>query len=227
MEATLDGVGRKGNGKNAARRLRRAGQVPAVVYGGVAQATETPQAMGIPIAVDPKALLKILHSESGANTLIGLQIDGGAPSRVMVKEFQLDPVTHRLLHADFYRVAMDKRITITVPITIKGEARGVKLQAGILDFVHRDVEIECLPGEIPEHIEVDVTELMIGQGVRLRDVCSGVTWAPVSDLDTLLVHVIAPMAEEAPPAAAEAVVAPPAEPEVIKKGKVEKPEVEE
>ena len=81
-----------------------------------------------------------------------------------MQEYQLDPVTHQLLHADFYRVAMDKLLTVTVPVIVKGEAKGVKQQGGMLDFVHREIEIECLPGDIPEHIEVDVTELMLDQG---------------------------------------------------------------
>ena len=219
MEATLTAATRDGRGKNEARRLRRAGQVPAVLYGG-----ETRQ--GLPIAVDPKALLRILHSESGVNTLIGLTVDGGTSSQVLVKEFQLDPIGHELLHVDFFRLALDKAITVTVPVTLTGEPAGVKQQGGLLDFVQRDVQVECMPTEIPEHIEVDVSELMIGQGVRLRDVLGEVTWTPVSDPETLLVHVIAPKVEEEEPTeevAEEGAAAPVegAEPEVIKKGKAE------
>lgn len=221
MEAILEAVTRQPGSKNVARRLRRDGRIPAVLYGGHG---EDQRAEALPVTVDPRAVLKILHSESGANTLIGLKVDGRGENRVMIKEYQLDPVTHRLLHADFYRVAMDKRITVTVPITIKGEARGVKQQDGLLDFVHREVDVECLPGDIPEHIEVDVTDLMIGQGIRLRDLTGQVKWTPVSDVDTMLVHVIAPKAEEVPAAAVEAVPAAPAEPEIIKKGKAEKAE---
>ena len=115
---------------------------------------------GVAVAVDPKAVLRILHSDSGANTLITLKLDGGQ-SRVMVKEYQLDPVTHQLLHADFYQLAMDKAITVTVPVLIKGEPKGVKLQGGLLDFVTRDIQVQCLPTDIPEHIDVDVSELML------------------------------------------------------------------
>ena len=207
------------------RRLRRAGMVPAVLYGGPARA-EGGKPEAEPIAVDPKPLLRILHSGLGANTLIGLHV-GGDESRVMIREYQLDPVTHALLHADFYRVALDKRVTVTVPIVVKGEARGVKQQGGLLDFVHREIQVECLPTDIPEHIEVDVSELMLNQGIRLRDVTESATWTPLSDLDTLLVHVIAPKAEvEAvtPEATAAAAATAPAEPEVIKKGKLEKAE---
>ena len=219
MEATLAAAKRDGRGKNEARRLRRAGQVPAVVYGG-----ETRE--GLPITVDPKALLRILHSESGVNTLIGLTVDGGKSSQVLVKEFQLAPIGSELLHVDFYRLALDKAITVTVPVTLTGEPAGVKQQGGLLDFVQRDVQVECMPKEIPEHIEVDVSELMIGQGVRLRDVLADVTWTPVSEPETLLVHVIAPKVEEEEPEeevaeGAEAAPAEGAEPEVIKKGKAE------
>jgi large subunit ribosomal protein L25 len=172
-------------------------------------------------------LSRLLHSQSGVNTIIGLSVDGGAPTRVMVREFQLDPVSHHLLHADFYRIAMDKTIRVTVPIVVKGEARGVKQQGGLLDFVHREIQVECLPADIPEHIEVDVSELMLNQGIRLRDVTESAKWTPLNDPDTLLVHVIAPRAEveaPTPEATAAAAATAPAEPEVIKKGKAEKAE---
>jgi large subunit ribosomal protein L25 len=216
MAATLQATRRDSRGKNEARRLRAGGRIPAVVYGAAGQGSVD----ATPIAVDPKALLRILHSESGVNTLIGLSLDEGAETRVLVKEYQVDPITHQLLHADFFRVAMDRLLTVTVPILLKGEARGVKQQGGLLDFVHRDVEIECLPSEIPEHIEVDVSELLLGQSVRLRDLTGNVRWTPVSEPDTMIVHIVAPRAEEAP-AAVEAPAAP-AEPEIIKKGKAEK-----
>jgi large subunit ribosomal protein L25 len=218
MDATLQGVKRGSRGKNEARRHRAAGRLPAVVYGG---------GDSLVITVEPKALSRILHSESGANTLITLSVDGESDSRVLVKEYQLDPITRDLLHADFYRVAMDKPITVTVSIVLKGEPKGVKQQDGILDFVQREVEIECLPGDIPEHIEVDVSDLALNEGVRLRDVVKDVKWTPVSDLDTLLAHVVPlrVVAEEPAPAAEPAAVATvPAEPEVIKKGKTDKDE---
>ena len=190
-DATLAAVTREERGKNEARRLRRAGQLPAVLYGGKSSA-------GVAIKMDPKELLEILHSESGVNTLIALSVDGGAASQVLVKEFQLDPVSNELLHVDFYRPPLDKVITVTVPVTLAGEAAGVKQQGGLVDFVQRDVQVECLPTEIPEHLEVDVSPLMIGQGVRLRDLLEGVVWKPVSDPDTLLVHVVAPKVEAEP-----------------------------
>jgi large subunit ribosomal protein L25 len=223
MDATLQAAKRSMRGKNEARRLRASGHIPGVVY-GAQKAGERPAP--IPVAVDPKPLLRILHSESGANTLITLKIDGEGDSRVLVKEFQLDPVTHQVLHADFYRVNMDRRITVTVPIVLKGEPRGVKQDGGVLDFVHREVEIEVLPAQIPGAIEVDVSGLGIGDAVHLRDMAADAVWTAVSDVDTMLVHVIMPrLVEEPAPVEAAAVAAAPAaaaEPEVIKKGKVEK-----
>jgi large subunit ribosomal protein L25 len=220
MEAVLEALKRDRFGKNEAGRLRREGQLPSVLYGGPGAAGAR-EAM--PIAVEPKALMRILHSESGANTLITLKL-AGESSQVMLREYQLDPVSHQLLHADFYRVALDKPITVTVPVVLRGEAPGVKQQGGLLDFVHREVSVECLPADIPESIEVDVSSLMLNQSLRLRDVAESVKWRPVSDLDIMLVHVVAPRIEAEPvPAEAEAAAAP-AEPEVIKKGKAEKDE---
>ena len=221
MDATLEAVSRNRFGKNEAGRIRREGQIPAVVY-GEAHAAE-------PVSVNPKDLLRILHSESGANTLISLKIDGKGAAKVLVKEYQLHPVEQNLLHADFYLVAMDKVLRVTVPVHLTGEAKGIKAQGGIVDFVHREVVLECLPADIPEHITVDVTELMLHDGVRVRDLDTGGKWKPVSDGAMLIVHVIAPKAEPEPVAAdAAAAAAPtaPAEPEVIKKGKVDKPEDE-
>ena len=222
MDATLQAEKREGRGKNEARRLRAGGRIPAVVYGAE-------KGKAVEIAVDPKTLLRILHSESGVNTLIGLQLDGG-DTRVLVKEYQLDPIDHKLLHVDFYQVAMDKALTVTVPIVLKGEARGVKQQGGIVDFVHREIEIEVLPGDIPENITGDVSELLMHEGVRVRDLkTEGAKWTAVSDPDMMIVHVVALKAEEepAPAEAAAAVPTAPAEPEVIKKGKADKEEEKE
>jgi large subunit ribosomal protein L25 len=221
MDATLQAEKRETRGKNEARRLRAAGRIPAVVYG-------VEKGKAVEISVDPKILSRILHSESGVNTLIALQGLGEAgDTRVLVKEYQLDPIHHRMLHADFYQVAMDKTLTVTVPIELKGEARGVKQQGGIVDFVNREIEIECLPGDIPEHIDVDISELMLNQGIRLRDIhTEGAKWTPLSEADLMIVHVVPPKAEEPEPAAAEVAAVPgaAAEPEVIKKGKPEKEE---
>ncbi|HTU99866.1 MAG TPA: 50S ribosomal protein L25 [Luteitalea sp.] len=205
MDTTLEAVARESRGKNEARRLRVSGKIPAVVYGG----GQEPQA----VAVSPKELSRLLHSEAGLNTLIDLTLDG-ATTKVIVKDFLLQPVTHHLLHADFYRVDVNKKVQVKVAVRLHGEPRGVKLQGGVLDFVHREVEVETLPTEIPEHIDIEVGELSIGDGVYVRDVAQGQKWTPVSSADLLLVHVVAPRAatdDAATPAAAE--------PEVAKKGK--------
>jgi large subunit ribosomal protein L25 len=217
MEAILEATMRDTFGKNEARRTRQAGRVPAVVYGASADAAQAKVAT--PIAVQPKALSKILHSESGANTLISLKLAGG-DAKVLIKEYQLDPVTHQILHADFYRVAMDKMLTVTIPVVTKGEPKGVKQQGGILEFIRREIEVECLPGDIPEHVEIDVSELMLHEGIRVRDLAPDPTWKPISEAELMLVHVIMPKAEEAP-AATDVAAAPAAtaEPELIKKGK--------
>ncbi|PYR65431.1 MAG: 50S ribosomal protein L25 [Acidobacteria bacterium] len=227
MDATLDAKKRDGRGKNEARRLRASGQVPAVVYGARKEG-QLPE--GVPVAVDPKELLRILHSESGANTLINLKLEG-RESRVMVRDYQLDPVTHQLLHADLYQLAMDKAIVVSVPVVIKGEPAGVKQQGGLLDFVTRDIQVQCLPTDIPEHIDVDVSELALHQSIRVKDIATNPKWKTVTDGETMLVHVVMPKAEEsaATAEAAEGAAAAPAaaasaEPEVIKKGKTEKEE---
>src|SRR6185312_12522397 len=113
-----------------------------------------------------------------------------AGGKVLVKEYQLDPIDHRLLQADLYAVAMDKTIVVTVPIVIKGEPKGVKQQGGVVDFVNREIEVECLPGDIPEHIDIDISELMLHQGIRVRDIATDPKWQPVTEGDAMLVHVI-------------------------------------
>src|SRR3954471_22368425 len=218
MEAVLEAQARDTFGKNEARRTRRGGQVPGILYGGGGK-TATP------IAVAPKALLKILHSEAGQNTLIALKLAGAGNNRVLVKDFQLDPITHEVLHVDFLQIAMDKLLQVTIPIILHGEPKGVKQQGGILEIIRREIVIEVLPADIPEHVDVDVTELMLHQGVRVRDIAVNAKWKPVSDLDLMLVHVIMPKAVEvAAPADAAARGAAAAEPEVMKKGKKDEEE---
>jgi large subunit ribosomal protein L25 len=221
MDATLQVEKRDGRGKNEARRLRAAGRIPAVVYGAEKN-------KAVEIAVDPKVLLRILHSESGVNTLIGLEGVDLAGGKVLVKEYQLDPIDHKLLHADFYAVAMDKALTVTVPVVLKGEPKGVKQQGGVVDFVNREIEVECLPGDIPENITVDVSELMLHEGIRVKDIVPSGQWKAVSEPEMMIVHVVTVKAEEEPApadaAAAAAAPAVPAEPEVIKKGKKEEEE---
>src|SRR3954466_3556039 len=221
MEAILEAQVRETFGKNEARRTRREGKVPAVLYGGGNGTGATP------IAVPPKALLKILHSESGQNTLIALKLAGAGDNRVLVKDFQLDPITHEVLHVDFLKIAMDKLLQVTIPIIVHGEPKGVKQQGGILEHIRREIEIEVLPADIPEHIDVDVTELMLHQGIRVRDIATNAKWKPISDMELMLVHVIMPKVEEAAAttdAAAGAATATPADPEVMKKGKKDEEE---
>jgi large subunit ribosomal protein L25 len=229
MDATLDAVKRNTKGKNEARRLRAAGRIPAVLYG--AQKAGDPPAPE-QVAVDPKPFMRILHSASGLNTLITLKVQGGSDARVLVKNVQLDPITHKPLHADFYRVNMDRKLQVTVPVVLRGEARGVKQDGGVLDFVHREIELEVLPANIPDAIEVDVTNLGIGDSVHVRDLAADASWTPVSDPDMMIVHVVViKVAEETAAAAGAegaAAAAPAAgaasEPEVIKKGKTDKEE---
>lgn len=216
MEATLRAQKRDTRGKNEARRLRQQGLIPAVLYGGKGgEATA--------VAVDAKVLSGILHSEAGANSLIDLDVEGAGVTKVLVKDFLLEPVGRHLLHADFYRVAMDQKIQVTVPVVLVGEPKGVKLLGGILDIPHREVEIECLPGDIPEHLEIDVSDMTVGDAIRLRDIVGTAQWTALSDPDLMLAHVVpARVVEETPAeAAAAAPAAATSEPEVIKKGKTE------
>ena len=219
MDTTLEATRRERFGKNEAGRMRREGRIPAVLYGEGSK-TES-------ITVDPKALLRILRSQSGVNTLISLKLDGAGAAKVLVREYQIHPTERALLHADFYRVAMDKVLRVTVPVHLTGEAKGVKAEGGVVDFVHREVVLECLPADIPEHITLDVTELGLHDGIRVRDIPTGGKWKAISEQDMLIVHVVAPKVE-VEPVAVDAAAAPvaPAEPEVIKKGKIEKPDEE-
>ncbi len=197
-------------GKNASRRLRRAGRVPAILYGDHGPA--------IPIAVDPRAIQAVLGSGAGHNAIFSLEIKGKAPARVMLREWQVDPVLGHLLHVDMVRVARDAKLRVRVPIHVAGEAKGVKVQGGVFEFVLRDVEVECLPDDIPEFLTADVTELMIGKNLRVSDLPVGEKVRVLTDPERVVAHVVTLKAEEEKPAA-EAVEAAPAEPEVIKKGK--------
>ena len=204
-------------GKNASRRLRHAGRIPAVVYGGGGPA--------IPVTIDPKKIMEILQSEFGHNALFTLDIRGKAPARVMLREWQVDPIHGDLLHVDMVRVARDAMLKVKVPIHVTGEAKGVKVQGGIFEFVLREVEVECLPDDIPDHIAIDVTELTIGRNLRVADLPLGERVKALTDANRVVAHVVALKAEEEKPAA-EAVEAAPAEPEVIRKGKAEEVEAE-
>jgi large subunit ribosomal protein L25 len=217
MEATLEAVKRSGKGKNEARRLRASGKVPAVVYG----AQKPGDAIApVQVAVSPKEMMRILHSASGVNTLITLNVDGDSTQKVLVREFQLDPVTQALLHADFYRVNLEKKIAVKVPVVLHGEPKGVKTQGGVLEFLHKEIEVECLPTSIPEHVDIEVGHLELGQALYVRDLAANAGWSALSDADLMLVHVVNVKAAAEP--AADATPAAAAEPEVAKKGKADK-----
>jgi large subunit ribosomal protein L25 len=215
---------RASRGKNEARRTRRAGQIPAVVYG----AFKDPVA----VAVNPREIIKIIHSSTGFNTIFNLAISGGETDPVMVVDQQLDPIRGTLLHADLKRIDLTKRIRITVPVHTTGEPTGVKVQGGLLEIISRSIEIECLPDDIPESFTVDVSELAIGQSKRASDVALAGSLKLVSAPDTVIAHIVTLRAEEEAKPAEAAVVegaAPAAgtEPEVVKKGKKEEAPAED
>jgi large subunit ribosomal protein L25 len=208
---------RASRGKNEAHRTRRAGQIPAVIYGS----HKDPVA----VAVNPRDISKIIHSNTGYNTIFKMEIAGGETTPVMLVDRQVDPIRGTLLHADFKRIDLTKRIRVSVPVLTTGEAKGVKVQGGLLEVITRAVEIECLPDDIPEKFVVDVTELMIGQAKRASDVAMTGSMKLVSSPDAVIAHSVALRAEEVAAAPAEgaapAAGAAAAEPEVIKKGKKE------
>jgi large subunit ribosomal protein L25 len=210
----VEGNDRDTRGKGPARRTRRTGMIPAVLYGGKKDS--------IALAVNAKQVGKILRSETGHNSIFKVQL-GGKEEQAMVKDWQLDPLTGALIHVDLLRVAMDVRMRVRVPVHPVGEAQGVKLQGGIFETVTREIEIECLPGDIPEEFKVDISDLMIGKQIRAGDVQLDQQKAKlITDPTRVLFHVVTLKAEAEPTAeaAATAEVAP-AEPEVIKKGKKE------
>jgi large subunit ribosomal protein L25 len=172
--------------------------------------------------VSPREIGTILRSASGENTLFDLQLDGSR-RKVILKEFQVEPIKGRLLHADFYEVALDQALEVTVHVELAGVPVGVKVEGGILDFVTRELQVECLPTDIPEKIVVDVSELGMGKHVRVSEIKAPERVTILTDPDVVIAHVVAPRAEEVAPAAEVAAVpaegAAAAEPEVIKKGK--------
>ena len=198
-------------GKNEARRSRAGGRIPAVVYGAGKP--------NVPISVDRKALSDIFREGAGENAIFLLKLAGSDQSRhAMIRELQRDPVSRKPLHIDFVRVLMDVKITLKVPIEIVGVARGVKTDQGILDVVTREIEIECLPTKIPAHLAVDVTELGIGDAIRISELPAIEGVQIVDNPEKVVLHVTHPTREEEP-AAVAAEGAEPTEPEVLKKGK--------
>ena len=200
--------------KNAARRVRVKGRIPAVVYGA--------QEPSVAVEVDPKQILRILHSDAGHNSIFDLEI-GDAKAKAMIVDWQYEPIKGSLLHIDFKRIALDKAIRVEVPIQLVGVPVGVKTQGGILDQVLREVEIECLPTDIPSHIDVDVSALEFGHVLRVSDLPHAGKLKFLTDENTTVAHVVSIKEEvvATPDAAAAAATAGPAEPEVVKKGKQE------
>jgi large subunit ribosomal protein L25 len=210
----VEAAPRDSRGKNAARRLRVAGTVPAVLYGG----KSGPQAL----QVNTKHVSAILRSETGHNTILTVKTQGGEDFAI-VKEYQVDPIKGTLLHVDLLRVAMDVRMRVKVPVHTFGEPQGVKLQGGVFEVVTREIEIECLPADIPTEFKVDITNLMMGMQVHASDIpLDPQKMKLMTDPLRVLAHVVAlRVEEEKTPEAAAAEAATPAEPEVIKKGKKE------
>jgi large subunit ribosomal protein L25 len=211
----IEGQVREGRGKGPARRTRLAGMVPAVLYGGKKEA--------ISLTVNAKQVARILRSETGHNTIFTVTVAEGGAEKAMVRDWQVDPVSGKLLHVDLFRIAMDVRMRVMVPVHTFGEAQGVKLQGGVFETVTREVEVECLPGDIPEEFRVDITEMMIGKQLRAADLpFDPAKIKLLTDPVRVIAHVVVLKKEEEPVAdAAVTADAAPAEPEVMKKGKKE------
>ncbi|HVZ82167.1 MAG TPA: 50S ribosomal protein L25 [Terracidiphilus sp.] len=198
--------------KNAARRVRAAGRIPAVLYGGGQEA--------VAIELDPKQITRILYSESGHNTIFDVEVKGQTTAKAMIVDWQQEPIKDQIIHADLKRIALDKVLRVSVRVKLIGVATGVKNFGGILDQVLREVEVECLPADIPSHIDVDVTGLGLNEAIRVKDLPHGDKITFLDDEDATVAHVVS-IREEAAPAAEGVVAAAPAEPEVAKKGKTE------
>jgi large subunit ribosomal protein L25 len=221
-DITIPTEPRRLRGKNEARRLRAAGKIPAIVYGSRKDA--------VAVSVSPKEIQRILHSKTGHNTIFNVALDGEA-TPAMIVDWQYDPIRDTLLHVDLKRIDLSQRLQVHVPVATHGEPKGVKQDGGLLEVVTREVLIECLPDEIPEHFTLDVVELRLGQSLRASDVPLTGSMKLLTPADTVIVHVVAirgaveTAAEAAAPEAAPAPGA--AEPEVIKKGKKEEEAAEE
>jgi large subunit ribosomal protein L25 len=213
-QSALEAQPRTPGTKNDARRVRREGKVPAVVYGAGKQA--------VPVSVDPRQVSRILHSRTGHNTVFDLTVDGER-TKAMIVDWQYEPIKGALLHIDLKRIAMDQKLKVNVPIALVGEPAGVKQQGGILEQIWREVEVECLPGDIPNSVELNVSELVFGMVLRVSDLPVNPKVKFLTEPNQPVAHVITVKEEEVPTAEAVAgeAAAAPAEPEVIKKGKQE------
>ena len=211
----LEAQPREAGTKNHARRVRREGKIPAVVYGAGKDA--------MPVSVDPRHVLRILRSDTGHNSIFDLALDGSDKTKAMIVDWQYEPIKGHLLHIDLKRIAMDKALRVSVPIVLQGVPAGVKTEGGILEQILREVEIECLPGDIPGHIDVDVSDLTFGKVLRVSDLPHNEKLEFLTDANQPVAHVTSVKEEvvAAPEAVAAEAGAAPAEPEVIKKGKAE------
>jgi large subunit ribosomal protein L25 len=199
--------------KNAARRVRVAGKIPAVLYGGGREA--------VAVEVDPKQISRILYSETGHNTIFDLTVGAEPAAKAMIVDWQREPIKDQLIHIDLKRIALDKLLKVSVRVKLVGVAIGVKAEGGILDQVLREVEVECLPGDIPSHIDVDVSNLALHGVIRVSDLPHSDKIKYLAAEDATVAHVVS-IREEAAPAAEEvAAGATATEPEVAKKGKTE------
>ncbi len=213
-DITIEAEARESRGKNEARRLRAKGAAPAVLYGSGGAA--------VAVSVSPKELNRILHSKTGHNTIFNLAVKDGETAPVMIVDWQRDPIKDNLLHIDLKRIDLAKRLRVKIPVHAVGEPQGVKLQGGLHEAITREIEIECLPDEIPEEFTIDVSPLLIGQSIRASEVPLTGSMKLVSAPESVISHVVALKAEAEPAAAVEgAAPAAVAEPEVIKKGKKE------
>jgi large subunit ribosomal protein L25 len=204
-------------GTNSNRRLRLRGQIPAVVYGGVAKDS-------VPIHVDRKRLIELLKQGGSENAVFLLKLSStGQERHAMIRDMQLDPITREIVHLDFQRVVMTEKVRVQVAIELTGTAYGVKTEGGVLDFSHREIHVECLPGDIPKTLKLDVAELHLGQHLSASDLQLPATVSLLDEPDRVLVSVMHSKTEVvAEPEAAEAApVEAGTEPEVIKKGKTE------
>ncbi len=196
--------------KNAARRVRVAGKIPGVIYGA--------KAASVAVELDPKQMIRILHSASGHNTIFDVEVSGASTVKAMIVDWQYEPIKDKLIHVDLKRIAMDRAMTVEVPVLLEGTPVGVKMQGGILDQVLREVEIECLPSDIPSHISFDVSGLELNGIVRVSDLPHGGKFKFLTDEETTVAHVTI-IKEEAEPAADAVAAAGAPEPVVVKKGK--------
>lgn len=209
IETVVAAEARSSRGKNEARRVRVSGRIPAVIYG----AFKDPQA----VSVNPKDILKIIHSKTGHNSIFDVEVAGVEKTPVIVADEQYHPVKGNLLHIDLKRIDLTRKLRVSIPVHVIGDAKGVKQQGGVLDIVTKAVEIECIPDDIPDRFDVDVTELTIGHNIRVSDLKVKEGVRVLTSPDVVIAHVVG-IKEEAP---AEAAAAAPAEPEVAKKGKKE------